>query len=1066
MKSTRRSIRRALPRRNALVVALAVGMGISGLAYGQATSGDIFGTAPAGDTVQVVSNTGATRTVTVGADGTYTVSHLPLGTYTVTLQKDGQTVATRNNVDIQVGGGVAVSFANQQAAQSLGAVEVTANALPAIDVTQVHDTQTITAADLAKLPIGRNAESIALLSPGTVLGSTFFNRGINFGGSSVSENAYYVNGYNTGEPYRNIGGFQLPYGAIAQQQTLSGGFSAKYGRADGGVISQTGKRGTNQWHFGGQIVWRPRSLEASPKSLYYPEQKLPSGDFGPVLDKDGNPIPGSSVFSHAPNYTPGALRRYRGDNKEWDTTYTAYVGGPLIKDKLFVFLDVEQTKGQQTNVASVTNPQVQYESNHETKFYGKLDWNINDSNIFEATFLQDNSKDGQGATYYYDNDNFVAQGFKVPNDQRVNDARFLIAHYTSYITENATLSVLYGKGEFSNPVYYGVPTSTPFIGNGSSQDPQYWGPGVDPNVGIITPQSNTTVLSPMSHLSTHGLRADFTYVLGNHTLGVGIDNMRYNAQYQGGISTGGNAPADVVPTNNAPVDGSQWIYHVQGSQYYVQWRNIASIGGMSVRQNAYYLQDKWQVTPDVLLNLGLRNDHFTNYNNLGQAFVDEKNQWEPRLGVSWDVFGDSSLKIYGNAGRYYLALPTNAANRAAVNSTFVRQNFTYGGIDPNTGVPLDLTPLNGFNSPDGEFGGPKDPKQVVSQNLKPMYIDQFNVGFDARLGQQWTYGAKLSYRELKASIDDECMPGAVFNKMKDMGLIPQSAQMSDSKAANFYGNGGTYYNSLFVAGACRLINPGRTSQFLVQNSDDGSYVTVPMSFEDWGYPRKPTRKYASLNLYFAHPFDGKWFGRVDYTFTHARGNTTGQVRPDFGQADVSKTEDWDSGPLMEGSYGELLSTREQVLRFRGSYQITPEWLVSATARIQSGAPQECLGYTGTDALGDPTGYNGGGSGNYHWCAGQIVHPGSDGPYAGHTPWLHMLNLGVRYAPAFADHKLAFKLFVFNVLNEQNTLQTSASLVASPHTVSNTFHTPVSNVTTSAVAMEPPRYIRLSVSYDY
>ncbi len=97
---------------------------------------------------------------------------------------------------------------------------------------------------------------------------------------------------------------------------------------------------------------------------------------------------------------------------------------------------------------------------------------------------------------------------------------------------------------------------------------------------------------------------------------------------------------------------------------------------MSTTQKAYYLQDDWQALPNLLLSIGVRNDHFTNYNDLHEAFVDEKNQWEPRLGASWDVNGDSSFKIYGNVGRYYLALPDNAAERAANVSTYLTQPVT------------------------------------------------------------------------------------------------------------------------------------------------------------------------------------------------------------------------------------------------------------------------------------------------------------------------------------------------------------------------------------------------------
>jgi hypothetical protein len=203
-----------------------------------------------------------------------------------------------------------------------------------------------------------------------------------------------------------------------------------------------------------------------------------------------------------------------------------------------------------------------------------------------------------------------------------------------------------------------------------------------------------------------------------------------------------------------------------------------------------------------------------------------------------------------------------------------------------------------------------------------------------------------------------------------------------------------------------------------------------------------------------HPFDGKWQARIDYTWTRGFGNTEGQVRSDFGQGDVSKTEDWDSAELMQGQYGELFNVRKHQIRLRGNYQITPEWLVSATMLAQSGVAKECLGYYGPDASGDPTGYNNGGSGNYHWCAGKIVHPGDPG----HTPWTFPLNIGVHYTPAFADHKLAFNMDIFNAFNQQRGTQYDPTGEAGDHVINNTYNQPI--------FYEQPRMIRLSVSYDY
>ncbi|NUR21672.1 TonB-dependent receptor [Frateuria sp.] len=995
------------PRRTALTVALAMGLGFTGFAYGQATTGSIFGTAPVGvgETVMVQGANGTNREVAVDSSGRYSVT-VPVGRYTVTLRKDGQVLATQENVGVSPGGGTQVPFAaaTAQNAQNLSAVQVVASALPAIDVTSVNSSTIITAADLAKLPVSRSAESIALLAPSTAKGSSYFPNAVAFGGSSVSENAYYVNGYTTGAPYKNIGGFQLPYGSIDQQETLTGGYDAKYGRSDGGVINQIGKRGTNEWHFGAQVAWEPRFLEASPRNTYYPHQTVP----GPA---------GPTTYQLASPELQGTLDRYRNDNKQWETIYSAYVGGPLIKDKLFLFLAGETTKTHYNSVQTAVQgsvSSVDYNRDKHNKFYGKLDWNITDNNVLELTALKDNQTTGAGSTYNFDYNKLQATTFRTPNDVSKNNAAFYIGHFTSYITDNATLSVLYGKGEFENPTTYSNTSTLPMIA-GSSNIPA----AKLPAGGYVNPQTNRSWFSGNAKNGSHGLRVDFDYKLGDHDLAVGIDNMHYAAKNQG-------------PSQYNPFDPSVnyfWSYRANGTvrKYSIGWAT-----SMSTDQKAYYLQDTWQVSSNVLLKVGLRNDHFINYNDVGQAFVDEKNQWEPRIGASWDVNGDSSFKIYGNVGRYYLALPENAAERAANTSTYIYQIYNYTSVDA-TGQPQGLTSPDAgkLHSPDGEFGLPKDPEQVTARNLKAEYMDEFIAGFDKKLNENWTYGAKAMWRDLKTAIDDECSPGQIATKMAAMGL-----------------NSNDYSNSLYGAAYCRLINPGETNTMLIRaNAGSGqSDKLVSMTQQDWGYTQGVKRKVGSLNLYLEHPFDGKWQARVDYTYTRGFGNTEGQVRSDFGQSDVSKTEDWDAWQLMDGQNGELFNVRKHQLRIRGAYQFTPEWLVSGTLLAQSGVPQECLGYYGPNGNEDPVGYGS----NYHWCAGKRITPGFK-----HTPWTKEVNLGVHYTPAFADHKLGINLDVFNAFNQQKATQTDPTQDADVGFISATYGMPL--------YYQTPRTFRLTVT---
>ncbi len=1003
-------------RRNALAVALAISLGLgSGMAFGQATTGQVFGhTSPeAGQTIQIVGQNGATRTTAVNTDGTYLLRGLPVGNYTVSLLKDGKVVSS-NNVTVTPGGGSTVDF-SAPSTTSLATVEVSASALPAIDVKSVASSQTIDAAQLTRLTVGRSAESIALLSPGVVASSGYFGNAVTIGGAGATENAYYVNGYNTTALYDYTGSaYQLPYNTIDQQETIVGGYGAKFGRSDGGVINQIGKRGTNQWHFGGQAYVEPRYLRADPDNWYYPNVALQ----------------GDESFTDATK-SPGDLYQYRKDNSQTRTRYSAYIGGPLVEDKLFFYVAAEQTELSRNTVGTVTSAQVNYDKSHDTNYYGKIDWNINENNLLEFTQLKQNNTSGYGSTYAYDNTTHTSGELLGRNafSKYNNDTR--IFHYTSFIGDNATLSVLYGYTDVVNPSLVPDPSSLPFISAAGSQDPALNG-----GTPIRNNQTVATIGAPNASTRSKSLRADFDYQLDNHLLEVGIDNLKYSAKDQGRVRSG---PGYVWiygrqsnPAN--PINETLGVGAPGGNGYYVFRDIFSTITGMGAEQQAWYVQDQWQATPNLMFILGIRNDKFSNSNGDGQDFVVQKNQWEPRLGVSWDVNGDSSFKVYGNVGRYYLALPQSVAERAATQSTLTDEYFTYTGIDSN-GIPQGLTPVPGVGglpppgpvSPNHEFGQSPDAGTVATRNLKPQYQDEYIVGFDKTLGPDWNYGAKFTYRTLGTLIDDECADYLVADKIVSMGLDPDNYEWP----------------------GCRLFNPNQTADIKILSTTGGDPIIVKMTQKDFGFP-DAQRDYYGLDLYLEHPFDGVWQARVDYTFARSWGNAEGQVRSDIGQTDTSKTEDWDYAELMSGARGYLANHRRHTLKARGAWQFAPEWLLSGNLLLQSGAPQSCLGLFGPELTNPGAGYGS----DYHWCRGQIATPGAET-----TPWLKQLDIGVAYRPAYFDNKVAFRAQVFNVTDEQVALQTNPHLKSrAGGSVNNLFHGPL--------FYQTPRYVSLSVSYDY
>ncbi|MEW9570963.1 TonB-dependent receptor [Rhodanobacter sp. Si-c] len=1026
-------------RRKALPLAIGLlACGAAGTAWAQATNGTIYGSVPLapGEMIQITGGGGFNRSIPVSGSGRYSIT-LPVGTYTVSLLQNGKVVQSRTDVTPVAAGAVAVDFSSTAGgtanAVNLNAINVTANAIPPIDVTTTNQVTTITSKQLQQLPLARTAEDIALLAPGVNMGSPELGTGplgtpINvFGGASAAENAYYVDGMNVTEALNSMGGVSLPYGAIDQQQTYISGYDARYGRSIGGVINQIGKSGTNDWHFGVRALWQPASLRADPDNLYYV-----------------NPL-----MAGTPGQSPGDMAVYRNGNSSEETIYDAYVSGPLIKDKLFFFLSAEKDNSQYrntsefgTNITTVTNEQ-------DPKFYGKLNWNINDSNVLTLSYLQ-NAHDTQGSFYDFDYDTLKNGAFNSYNQSYKTVFKMGVLNYTSYLTDDLTLNATYGKmhGQYYS-IQPGYNPTLPHIASASMQDPAFAPPG-----GIINSQFNSELSDPDHRESITNYRLSLDWKLGNHDFQVGIDNINSWDIDDGAQDTGpgyqwiygesgpgqpvfGTDPS--VPPYVAPSTQCGIGYDGKDHCYYVQKHVDLSVATVRVTQRAQYIMDNWQVTPNLLLNLGLRNDQFVNYDASGVPYIREtKPQWAPRLGFSWDVHGDSSMKVFGNAGRYYLALPTQVALSIAAPVTNAGVYGTYTGIDPATGVPTGFTPLPQSPSTgvsiDSEYGQAKDPRVSAARNARAEFSDNYVLGMQQQfhmLGTNWVFSATGTYQRMSRIIDDfddeqiECAAG----------LAQGYSWMTPDACSN-------YAQSLV------LINPGVTN-YLWMKSPSGGLVPVTLSAADQQFPKGPERRYYSLDLSLEHAWDGKWFAKFDYVFSRTWGNTEGPVSTysQQGGSYESLTTAWDFPERMQWSGGVLPNSRQHQFKFFGSYALSPEWTVGANLYITSGTPVMCRGGYGPAQLALH------GSHTYYWCGGVPVPPGS----LGDTPWVHDVDLSLDYKPAWAQHKLDFNLAVFNVFNDQTTIffndvfGTTSGPNPDYGRVQDTY---------------PPRSVRLSVAYDF
>ncbi|TWI65506.1 TonB-dependent receptor-like protein [Pseudoduganella lurida] len=1013
--------------------AAALTVAVAPAAFAQSNAaGTIFGRveAPAGATV-VLSNieTGYRRTVTLDASGRYNATAMPPGHYQVQLLRDGNVEKT-TEVDVLVGQGVDASFATA----GVQSVQVTGRR-SRIDVSNSNNGATFTARELARLPIPQTVDSIIQLAPNTTRADSRYAAGASFGGGGASENAYYINGFPVTNPLTQLGASELPFGAIAQAQILTGGFGAEFGRSVGGVVNVTTKSGTNNWEAGASVSIEPKSLRASYKDSYYPAT---GGE-----DNGG---------------TDNTLYKRNQDNSRTEKIYGAYLGGPIIKDKLFMFVAVEKrrydSEGTNSTASSLTLGSVASTSNAVTgweakqddiqRYLAKVDWNITDNHRLEFTAIGDKADtDRQLYAYAYE-DNVVPglaqfqHGSTPTASQHYRNsssfspavgANTQILRYVGNLTDDLIVSGLIGRSKTKNTNRYdqiGPASSGPLFQVSAPAAAQ--APGLNYN---STQVLSGRVSADDSDSTIDSKRLDLEYKLGNHTLRAGLDDNKLKSGDAGEILGGGGqwvysyarnplTPIDVGGGYNI-VPGTGGGLGAQG--YYVSNRIFDSRTSAGSDQSAQYIEDQWQITKDVKVTLGLRNEAFKNKNGDGETFLEVKDFLQPRLAGVWDVNGDASFKVFGSAGRYALQIPTHLAVRGASRSLNTRQYFTYTGTDAN-GLPLGLQPLTGVFSTNNEIGQAKDPKTLTALDIDPTYQDEITLGFEKALTPQLNVGAKATYRDLKATIDDFC----------DGSVIYAWAERNNVDASNYGG-----FN-------CSSINPGKDATLLVDFAGNQQYTTVHLTKADLGFD-DAKRTYTAVDLFAEHPFTNGWYGRINYTWSRSRGNTEGQTRSDNAQTDVAATSTWDNAPLMIGAEGLLPNDRKHQIKAYGFYELTPEWTLGGNALIASGRPRSCFG----NRFDIPDGVDNYGS-VYFYC-GKETPRGT----LGRLPWDKRLDANVVYRPQFAKG-LALKVDVFNVFNKQTAQTIDETYNLEGEAISATYG--------RVVSYTAPRAVRLTAEYNY
>lgn len=989
----------------ALVAAPAVTLLTPSVAFAQDfTTGTLAGTVTntagqpvSGATVTVTQNGRAqSRTFTTDAQGRFRASQIPVGGYTVSISGSGYETYTDANVPVTLGGTADYQFTIGSvggSASNLEDVVVVGTRTAAVDFDRTTTGITVDVQEtFDRIPTQRNLAAIQLLAPSTSQGDAAFGNQISIAGSSVAENVYYVNGFNITNFRNFVGGNTVPFEFYQQVDVKTGGYQAEFGRSTGGAVIAVTRSGSDEFHGGLNYYTEPSSLEDQSPDTYVG--------------------PGSNLSLDSQNTSE------RSESNVW-------LSGPIWRDHIYFFGFYNWRDFENGSVD--TSGTVQTATQDDPFYGGKLDFYLNPDHRLELTYFSD------------DQTQVINQRFS--NGDNANTFNFVggetkIAKYTGTFTDWFTLSALYGEGSFNQTV---------------SGD-------LDAEKSIVDTALNTVRGNPALLISTgedtrkmYRVDADI-YVnglWGDHHFRIGYDREdlsssavstysggRYYRYYQAGA---GGALGGLIAPNTL----------------YVRDRNYQSGGSYKTEQTAFYIQDAWDVSDRLSLQLGLRAEKFSNMNAAGDVFVETDYDLSPRLGFTYDLFGDRSTSLKGFFGRYYIPIAANTNIRMAGNELFTQDFYrissisggSYAANQAGLTACLNASPRNNclpvFNgapvlSQILSSGTVPQSQSLVSQNLEAQYQDEFILGIEHEISgfgmfDGWTVGANYIFRDLKAVMEDFDTNYIIDNYCAYAGI----------SAANC----GQINGSGYV-----LINPG---QDLIITPDSSTFpflagqtITIPAAILDIPEAK---RTYKALELTFERPWDGRWSLQGSAVFAESKGNIEGGVKSDNGQSDTGLTQDFDEPGWTDGSYGFLPNHRGQTYKVFGSYAVTEDITVGMNAILQSPRKYGCIGsYPLGDGRASPTTITA------WYCNGVLTPRGSQ--FEGE--WFKTIDASVSWNIPLSGipGRVQLRADVFNILDFEGATDFVEAGDRAPGTPNPDYQ--------RISSYQTPRYVRLGLSYQF
>jgi outer membrane receptor for ferrienterochelin and colicin len=747
---SRKSLRyRVLGAASALAVASLM---MAGTASAQATNATVRGTvydgaaAEAGGTILATEvSTGFVYRGRIGADGGYVIAGLRPGTYRiVATSADGQ--AAEDTVTLSTGQvgtlDLDVAAVNAAAAPSdatsVGDIVVTGRRLQEVRTSEIATG--VSQHQINNLPqINRNFLNFAALAPGVRVTEGETERTISAGGQPAQAINVFIDGQNQKSNIIDGGvagqddsrGNPFPQAGVQEFRVITQNFKAEYEQAGSAIITAVTRSGTNEFH--GEI---------------FGTYQDPAWVDQPVLDE------------RAGRVQPDVGREQ----------YGFALGGPIIQDRLHFFVTYERKDEDRSNSVFLNNSA--YTSMFEDELgsfaapfeedlaFGKLSWQIDDRQRLEVSGTYREESDLRD----FGGQNAFSRAQQINASTRSINARHtfqgegfineLTYDYFSY-TYNPTALNFDDFGR-TYVIFRDANTTTPgFQYDINSRDQTVFNSGGAGSSQYIEQESHTfrddLTLPDLQWMGTHTLKMGVKYSMQNYFVNKQLDrNPRFTYDIEGRPEITGSVDIPIQVDLGAFVPPADVDNNVLG----------------------LYIQDDWQITDKLELNLGLRWDYednavnndyvtpqsirdtlnalqalpgydFPSYFDPSNYITDGRDAFtgafQPRIGFSYDWFGDESTVIFGGAGRYYDRLGFNFSfderfKPFQFNKTiyFSATGGMVGGQqtvawDPIYLTPAGLDPLLAAAPGSGELF-------LVKNDAEPPMTDQFNFGVRQRIG--------------------------------------------------------------------------------------------------------------------------------------------------------------------------------------------------------------------------------------------------------------------------------------------------------------------------------------------